>query len=324
MKKVVLVISLLCGVARLTAQQDDDILKDTFTFYTDTSYVSDSLRSDSLFYSLVHAQGRWTILDSISNDSLLRKTFKPYLDITNVYSGNQSFVIRRDIPTLKEVYERESRNDNWKFWVVLFILTYIALIRITNSNNFRLFILSVFNMKLSEKIWEEHRSIFGSIIFQLFAIYIFIASLFITCAMEITRFSFNRNGFYQFVIIVGILMLVYIVKFIIHTSLGYLLKMKKLAIGFVSNTVSVNNFIALVIFPFIIFMIYNQHTLWTNVLNQAIVSLFFVSVIYRVGRIFFLGNVFFSFPRIYLILYLCSLEILPWLLIIKFINTAAV
>lgn len=315
---LLLLLGLVC--ARLAQAQEpiNQPAKDTFLFVPDTSYLADSLVSDSMFYAYRSVK-KITLLDSLANDTFLKMIFKPYLFIQNRYVGKMK--IRRDLPTAKEISYRTVNNNRWKFWVIIFVLTYIAVVRIINPNNFTTFIYSVFNLKLSEKIWEDQRSAFRFIFLQLFAIYIFIAAIFITYQLELRNVLLVHNYFIQFLLVVALLLGVYVVKFLLHAFLGMLLNMRKLAVGFVSNTVSVNNFIALVIFPLTIFMIYNFDPLWSTVISQSIIALFFISVLYRVVRIFMLGSSFFSFPGIYLILYLCALEILPWFIIIKYLNT---
>lgn len=290
---------------------------DSFLFSTDTSYVADSLRADSLFTRIYKRSG-FGLLDSISNDSLLRMMVKPYQFIAGTYFAKTE--VRRNLPTVKEIKVRERYNEPWKFWVIVFVFIYISFVRIANPNNFRVFMLSVFNLKLSDKIWEDQKSFFGFVILQLFAIYLFIAAIFINNQLEVRHILITSNYFLQFLLVLLFLTGIYFLKFLMHTLLGVLLKMKKLGIGFVSNTISVNNFLALVIFPLIIFTVYYHHAIWSSVIAQTVVAVFFISVIYRVVRITLLSNRFFSFPRIYLFIYLCALEIVPWFVIVKFLN----
>lgn len=303
-----------------TAQQTTTVysqLPDTFLFATDSSYVSDSLRADSI-YAVYNKRSVFGLLDSLSNDTLLRVIVKPYQFIRGNVILKQQF--RKNLPTSKEIKPRESKNAAWKFWVILFVFAYIAFVRIANPNNFRVFMLSVFNLKLSDKIWEDQRSYFGFVILQLFAIYLFIAALFINNQLELRNLLFTSGYFVQFLLVFAILTGVYLAKFLLHTILGALLKMKKLGIGFVSNTISINNFLSLVIFPLIIFTVYYHNAMWISIVAQTVVAVFFISVIYRVVRITLLSNRFFSFPRIYLFIYLCALEILPWFVIVKYLN----
>ncbi len=289
-----------------------------FNFQLDSLSSKDSLATDSLprFFK---GKKTFGLLDTLSNDTLLTKVLKPYLGIHNTYFERVN-KLRRSIPTVKEIKERLVNNQSWKFWIIIAILFYIALVRIVNPNNFKIFIFSVFNLKLSEKIWEDQRSFFGFVILQLFAIYLFIAALFICNWMEIKRINLSQNYVQQFFIIVIVLFVVYMLKFILHAFLGQLLQMKNLGIGFVSNTISVNNFISLIIFPLLIFLIYNHHPLVKIILSQTIIATFFLSIIYRMVRITLLSDSFFNFPKIYLFIYLCALEIVPWFVIVKYLN----
>lgn len=291
---------------------------DTFTFQTDSNQV-DSLALTTIPTGYARSK-TFSLLDSISNDTFRRMLVKPYQFLVNDYF--QKPVFRKNLPTVKEVKLRQRANQPWKFWVVVFIVTYIAFVRIMNPNNFRVFMLSVFNLKLSDKIWEDQRSFFGFVILQLFAIYLFIASLFINDLLESRNILWVGNYFLQFVIVFAILTLIYSLKFLVHVVLGSILQLQKLGIGFISNTISVNNFLALVIFPLIVFTLYHQNQLWSSVLAQAVIAVFGISILYRVVRITLLSNRFFSFPKIYLFIYLCALELLPWFIIIKFINNA--
>jgi len=307
--KLIIFILLLSGL--LKAQQP--AVKDTFTFAaTDTAMIDSS--------AIVMAQSKaFTLIDSLRNDTVLRSLLHPYEQIKYAYLKTRSQV-RINLPTVKEVEARHNRHAGWQFWIICFILFYISFVRISNQNNFRVFILSVFNLKLSSKIWEEQRGIFNFVILQLFAIYLFIAALFINYYMQLKGLNFFHDYSIQYFVVVVALGLIYSAKFIIHGLLGLILKMNKLGTGFVANTVSVNNFLSLVILPFIVFMIYNENSLFTLILTQTIVAIFFISVFYRMLRITLLSQTFFSFPKVYLIIYLCASEVAPWLVIIKFIN----
>lgn len=313
-KYIITTLAILLAVG-VYAQQDED----SFNFSADTSYVSDSLYTDSLYRTSVYNnKATYGLMDTITNDTILTAIFKSYVNINNQYIERK--LVRKNLPTVKEIRTRPQEQNKWKFTVIMLILGYVAFVRMSNSNNFRTFILSVFNLKLSRKIWEDQRSFFGFVIIQLFAIYLFIAAMFITNYMELKHILFFENYWIQFGAVLLILSVIYLSKFLLHYLLGVLLQMKNLAIGFVSNTISVNNFVALVIFPVTIFSIYANNSLLALVLSQAIIAIFFVSVLYRVLRIVLLSNSFFSFPTFYLFLYLCALEIAPWFIIVKFLN----
>ena len=322
MKQVVTFIFLIGNLifsSRVFAQYDEQNT-DTFFFSIDSTVAE----TDSLFFDSIRKpsfsvnSGRFSLLDTLSNDTVLNSIFKSYVGIQNQYFERRLY--RRNMPTVKEIKHKSTNNNQWKFGVMIFTLIYIAFVRISNSNNFRTFILSVFNLKLSRKIWEDQRSNFGFVSLQLFAIYLFIGAIFITNYMELIHVLFFDNYFQQFGAVLIVLFVLYIGKFILHYILGGLLQMKNLAIGFVSNTISVNNFVALVIFPVVVVSIYANNPLLASVLSQATIAIFFISVFYRIVRLVLLSNSFFSFPTFYLFLYLCALEIAPWFIIVKYLN----
>lgn len=324
MKKQILLLFgiLLLMIQLLNAQNTTSVSvgqKNEFNFQNDSLFLKDSIASDTVKHFFSYGKD-FGLLDTLSNDTLLEVLFKPYMGIRNLFYERTFTKLRRSIPTVKEIFVRKDKDQDWKFWTIISILFYIAFVRIVNPNNFREFILSVFNLKLSQKIWEDQRSLFGFVMLQLFAIYIFIAALFISNWVNIKHFNIIGNDINLFFLIVALLFAVYIGKFIMHAFFGYILQMKKLGIGFVSNTISVNNFIALVILPLLVFLIYNDNTIIRTILYQAILVTFFLSVVYRIVRIMLLSNSFFSFPKIYLFIYLCALEVLPWFIIIKYLN----
>ena len=287
---------------------------------SDTAFTfesSDTLRSDTIISIKTVVKG--TLIDTVSSDSILLSIFHPYVRITQPYVKISSR--RTGITGVKEIQNRPKRRDQWRFWIICLILLYIAFVRITHPNDFNAFIQSVFNVRLSDKIWEEQRTVFNFITLHMFAIYLLIAAIFINSYFEQNRINLTDNYFMQYLLVVGIFGVAYTSKFLLHGLLGALLSIKKLGVGFISNTISVSNFLALVIFPFIIFYAYNTNQLWSVIIMQTIITLFFISIIYRVLRILVLSHSFFTFPIIYLFIYLCALEILPVVVIVKFINT---
>lgn len=310
---------LFCAFYAANAQDQDSLpTDDSFNFNLDSVVINTDSLMPLRAGNISKSGNRFSLLDSIANDTVLMHVFKAYSGIQNPYFERK--VSRKNLPTVKEVKLRETSNNQWKFWAILCIVAYIAFVRIANPNNFKVFLLSVFNLKLSRKIWEDQRSFFGFVILQLFAIYLFIAALFINNYMEYKNLLYANGFLEQFGVIVAVLFVVYLGKFFLHGFFGVLFKMQNLAIGFVSNTISVNNFVALIIFPFIIFSIYAHSNLLSVVLAQTIIAIFFLSVFYRIVRIVLLSNSFFSFPTFYLFLYLCALEVGPWFIIVKYLN----
>lgn len=136
---------LLCLTAWVSGQNTSSVTQpDSFLFFGDTAATDSFTGEDGAYANARHRSG-FGLLDSLSNDSTLRSIVKPYQFIAGEYTARTH--IRRNLPTIKEVKVREQLNAPWKFWVILFIFAYISFVRIANPNNFRVFMLSVFNLK---------------------------------------------------------------------------------------------------------------------------------------------------------------------------------
>lgn len=256
--------------------------------------------------------------DTIANENKLFGVFYPFI---NDAAPSNSFLNKRNnLPGVKEIKTRKEENHSWRFWLICFVLIYIAFVRIANPNNFWVFLLSVFNIKLSEKIWGEQRYTFTFTTLQLFLIYLLIAALFITEYAQINFMLPSTKPVVKFILVLGFITVLYAFKFITHFIVGLLFKARKLALSSISNTVSVNNFIALVMLPFIIFFSYNSNELYLKILAQVVIALFMLSVLYRIIRMSMLSKHIIGLPKIYLFVYLCALEILPWFVIVKYLN----
>jgi hypothetical protein len=128
--------------------------------------------------------------------------------------------------------------------------------------------------------------------------------------------ALNPNDFEEFLVITGAAMGFYLVKFILMKFAGYLFSIQKLMSGYLS-IISISNFIyAIFIIPFLILYYYIPSD-FKSLVYYFILILFCFNTVYKYLRTstFILNN--FQFPKFYLFLYLCSLEIMPLLIIYK-------
>ena len=85
---------LILGLTNLVAQNSTDVFNqqpDSFSFSNDTTYVSDSLRADSMFTYNRYGRKTFGLIDSLTNDSILRVIIKPYQFITNNFVTKTNF-----------------------------------------------------------------------------------------------------------------------------------------------------------------------------------------------------------------------------------------
>jgi hypothetical protein len=289
------------------------------TVFPDSS-LTDSSETYAMTDSSMNTHIReYTILDSLKNDSFINANFRKYAAINNQIVLGDNYA-QRDVPSVKEVRNRPKSDPKWIFWVIVSILSYIAGVRTFNQKNFKASLNSVFSMKFSFRLLEEKGVIFNYITLQLFTIFVLIAALFTHQMLIKTGHPFLDGDVWMYMAITGSILLVYALKFLLHAIWGWLLQLNKLAINMISNTVTTSNFIALVIFPVLIIMIYIDNPLLENIFIRTIAATFLLSVMYRVIRAVILQGSYFRYPIVYLIIYLCILEISPWLIILNIVT----
>ncbi len=110
--------------------------------------------------------------------------------------------------------------------------------------------------------------------------------------------------------------LVYFVKLIVISFLGYILKADQQVKEYFFNIFLINNFIGLLFLPLVIIMAYLPGAPPETIIKTG-VGLFFASMIYRALRGVVIGSGNINFSLYHLFLYLCTLEILPLVVLIK-------
>ena len=252
----------------------------------------------------------------------IRQLFMPYESIGSKGNVNVAFELQslRNIPNLKQITKHPSNDKRAYFISLLVVIILISITRLTNPKNFTIFIQSVFDSQLSQRIWSDSKTNFLSIIIQLSITFILTLSIIVAFYLQ-SRSELIELSFYGILWrSILVLLVVYLTKFILIWMIGELLNFSNLSQGLITNTISLNGFLSLMMLPLSIVYIYNSGTFIGNATFYTLVSIFFIGVIFRNLHMFFMAISALRFPIIYLIIYLCALEILPWLLLFKILD----
>ncbi len=310
-KKYFLCIFLLSAINIVIAQQShiNKNINDSLSI----NYI-DSLSAKIESYSL---------LDSLQNQTTLNGIFNPTLKlkgITNTLGLTESN-IQRDLPFLKQIKNAQTHNNAWKIWFILSIILYLALVRLSNPRNFEQATSVVFDMLFLSTINRLKDSKFTWTSLHLFIIYILSFSLILTQFFENNQI-FNQTAYEILVwIIAGAILIIYLIKFIIYFIVGYLLNDMISSTKMIINTIQIANFLSFVLLVFSIFYVYIISLQLTQTIFFSMVAIFFTAIVYRIVR-YLLNQISNSaLPFFYLFIYLCALEISPWLIFIKILNS---
>ena len=210
-------------------------------------------------------------------------------------------------PILKE-------NNNWVTAMLIISFTLIALSKGIFQRKFNLIIRALYNNRNFNALIKEV-NIFNE--FQswlLFVAYVLNFSLFI---YFLIRFYAGRlpsgYGFYDYGEILIFFFIFNLMKLLIIRVIGAIFKTSAksneyMALNFIFSLVA-----GMFIFPLLVLIFYSNmiFILYTSLI---IISLYYLFQLYKD---FFIGSGVIKFSKVYLFIYLCTLEILPVMILIK-------
>ncbi len=123
----------------------------------------------------------------------------------------------------------------------------------------------------------------------------------------------NVHGFFLFLGIFAIFIVLSLIKAVVVTFIGNVFKTTRSAHDYLVNNMIFNIVTGLLLFPAVIFCIYIDEPVYLWIAGFIVVIL----LVYRFIRSFMIGLSNTRYSIFYLFLYLCTLEILPLLLLLK-------
>ena len=209
-----------------------------------------------------------------------------------------------------------ANHQNWMVPIIMLLLLLIGILRVFYQKKFTLFINAFVSRRFSNQIIREENAITQSTSLILTSVFFFSMALF----LFLTGKYFNqnligRNDFQQFLFILLICVGFYFVKMLANKIGGYIFKVYKETDEYIFNQFLVLQIMGLLLTIWCILLNYS------TIINKGyIIYLGFGTLIIgffvRMIKSFGIANIS-SYSPIYIFLYLCTLEILPLLIIIK-------
>jgi hypothetical protein len=282
----------------------------------------DSILNKSDSFINVSHQFPQNLKDSLAQPELLRNFFF----INETISGrakNQNQVEKaRDLPRLKAIKLRKQTTDHWKFWVLLFSVFFLALVRLLNIKRFDEILVSAFDLQTDYKDYSAKTSNYLWSNIGLFINFVISLSLFLTSLFEFNHQLETENYFLLFWKLSGILVLVYLGKIVINLILGSIFKMWKLSRITLFNAIMINNILGIGLVILNLFFVFVSNVISANIIGSIILITILVAVIYRQIKNLMMTPQSGRFQFLYIFLYLCALELLPWMVLFKmFLNS---
>ena len=245
-----------------------------------------------------------------SNDSIIQDTTVK----TNVASLSEEIIV--DTKISSDNQESGLMSSDWMIGFMLFSLIILAWIKIFHNKYLATVFQSSYNFQTASRLFESRSSLSQRVSF--FTNFLACINLgFLTYLIfEYYNIDFlNLFGIYKLLIYIGIIISIYIGKYIIHSIVGYIFDASIVAAEYLHHVFVYIKVLGIVLVPIVIAIPYIPEylTKYAIVLGIIMFGIFFLFRIIRGIQVCSKIN----FSIFYLILYLCTLEILPIAVIYK-------
>ncbi len=213
------------------------------------------------------------------------------------------------------VREKKELNTDWI--TVLFILALIlfATVRVSSTSYIRFLFQSVINYTTSFRLFREKKYPIPHGATQLDIIFYFIFSLFIYQVENVLNLEFTSQNILLFLITFGSVLSYFFLKKVLYYAVGLVFESVSETNEYLFNVDIFNRTLGIVLFPIVALINYYpaDNPLIMVYAGLLATFVFYILLLQRGANILLKKQ----FSIFYLFLYLCTLEILPLLLIYK-------
>ena len=236
---------------------------------------------------------------------------KEYAETTSVFGKHQLLPVHPGPMAITR------QSTDWITILLLVCLLLFAWIQTASRKRFAQIFKAVIQPHSINQLEREGNLFRERITLSLGAIYYIVGSIFIfqlfsafyTLPADFDNLTFSA-------LILGVLFSYQMLKSILIYISGIIFKTAESSRSYQLNTLLFNQITGIVLFPFAIMAFYWENTSFL-IIGSVIISLLFV---YRLFRGILTGLANKNYNLLYLFLYLCTLEILPLLLLLKVVS----
>ena len=309
------------------------ILNDSILIKSDTmAEISFSKNIDFSDTLVLYTSEKDTFLtkkscSSLTNDSLLKinssnkqlartkiQTIEPLKSISGNYISIPSDGDKSSGIILPEE-ELRINVQNWMTGIFVIVFILFAIVRVFYRNYWGQLLRSAFNNSESKRMFHEKSMIFTHAAFRLDINFYLVTGIFLYQIAEFFSIRFYSGEFMNYSFITGGLILFIIVKKILYFFMGYITRSSFETSEYVFNMNNYNRVFGLFLFPICLSIIFipRLQKEYLFIIGISIFLFLYFLLLFRGIKIILRKQ----FSIFYLILYLCSLEILPILYLYK-------
>lgn len=223
---------------------------------------------------------------------------------------------------LKPIHDTAIFNNSQQlYWpsVVLFVvLCLLVLLKATSPQKTFRVLNAAYSLQVARQIEREDYGPLKRVSIVLSVVFVLItAFLFYKLNLIFGSVLSKNGGLFQYLFFVLIIVLVYSVKLIVAGIIGYVTQTSLVFNEYINNTLIINQSIGVILFPVMVIVeLSHINPVWV-VLPAALFLV--LGYLLRLYRGFLFAGIEQGMGLLQLFVYLCALEILPLLVLIKFL-----
>ena len=212
----------------------------------------------------------------------------------------------------------DKENRDWEFWMVLGLLAFLALIRFGYSKDFDELREVFKNWGINQQALRELGVgiPFGTVLLNIFSVIVVAFYAFIL--LDYFHSVNIEPSWILMIFSVGCVITVLLIRFILLKSAQMIFPFRKELKLFAFYETQINRLFSVIVFPMLLLIVFSSAPMNSIALYVSLVILF-ASVIIRYVKGFNLGKSYFSNHALHFLLYICTLEVAPVLIIVRII-----
>lgn len=245
------------------------------------------------------------------NDSLVKAALDT-VPVQSLFQGHE-LQVRSIVPQ-----SLEPRNPDWFSIALLLLLFWFTYTRVVYYKTVGQLFSAFFNINATNQIVRDENILVQRASVMMSLIFYCALALFVFLALE--WYSVNipwlGTGLFRFLFILLGTAMAYSLKTILLKLLGNVFDIEKPAASYIFNFTLINNATGVVLLPLVMITAY-LNTSWVAPFFYLSIAVLIISFIYRQIRAFRIWVTMPGVPFFYFILYICTLEISPLLILFK-------
>lgn len=202
--------------------------------------------------------------------------------------------------------------ETWQTILLLLSFFLLGFVRAFNNNRLSQSIKALFNISVAQEIIREEKVFFHRANLILTSLHFITFSLFV---YNLSKFLNREEGIFFYFLIVVFIVATYLIKYIFSKIIFFVFSDHNVSSEYIFTITLYNNFLGIMLIPILCIDYFTDLT-FVNILNYMALPTVLLIFILRLIRLTQMGKLY-GVSYVYIFLYICTLEILPLVVLYK-------